>query len=324
MHPKVGEWLYHARGVGHFPTAHMPPTEVTAPLGHTASSAIAFRNPFAEPLMLSIKLEQSVEPSASFELLARRAVGGIEVSPLSGLQLPFSFVPRDMSEQHANFLLSADYKGKTLTWTFPKPLVISTPARQPILRELQLPVPGLLPDAAEESFTYELDVPPDTSPLLSSSLTLTPASSKLRAPTLTMHLDWRPLRPLRSMCALVVRKASGGRWRYELLLEAGPPQPDDTIHIEAPIHKTAAVSFRLCNAFEEDASFSAYFSSETSTVFSVSPQSGVLPARGELTDEMQWSYEVRGTHPRYHTPVATRDPLRLQQPLKKDEFASKR
>lgn len=38
---------------------------------------------------------------------------------MSGLQLPFSFVPRDMSEQHANFLLSADYKGKTLTWTFP-------------------------------------------------------------------------------------------------------------------------------------------------------------------------------------------------------------
>ena len=35
--------------------------------------------------------------------------------------------------------------------------------------------------------------------------------------------------------------------------------------------------------------------------------------RFQLSDEMQWSYEVRGMQPQYKTPVATRDPNRLQQ-----------
>ena len=38
------------------------------------------------------------------------------------------------------------------------------------------------------------------------------------------------------------------------------------------------------------------------------------PMRGTLvilSDEMQWSYEVRGSHPHYVQPAAVRDPSRL-------------
>jgi len=110
------------------------------------------------------------------------------------------------------------------------------------------------------------------------------------------------------------------------VLEAGEPTPDDVIYIEAPINKTAQVQFRLCNAFDEDAPFQAYFSSDSASVFTVTPGTGVLtragtagtlftvaytpveygkPVKGTLvvlTDEMQWSYEVRGQHPRYDAP----------------------
>ena len=112
----------------------------------------------------------------------------------------------------------------------------------------------------------------------------------------------------------------------DIVLEAGEPQPDDVIVIEAPIHKTAQVQFKLCNAFDEDAPFQAYFSSESATVFNVTPGHGVLtragtagtlftvsytpveygkPVKGRLivlTEEMQWSYEVRGQHPHYEAP----------------------
>jgi hypothetical protein len=36
----------------------MPTTEVTAPLGHTTSETINFRNPFDEVLQLSVEMQQ--------------------------------------------------------------------------------------------------------------------------------------------------------------------------------------------------------------------------------------------------------------------------
>ena len=86
------------------------------------------------------------------------------------------------------------------------------------------------------------------------------------------------------------------------------------------------VSFRLANAFDMDAPFTAYFSPESPAVFSVVPAAGVLGRVGTdgqlftlayspleygkvvrgtlivLTDEMQWSYDVRGAQPRYAAP----------------------
>ena len=147
---------------------------------------------------------------------------------------------------------------------------------------------------------------------------------------LVMHIDWRPLRPVRTSAALVVRKSSGGRWRYDLVFEAAEPAPDDIIYLEAAINKTSKVQFKLCNAFDDDAPFTAYFSQESSSVFSVAPMQGILPRAGTagslftvgytpteygkpvrgtlviLTDDMQWSYEVRGVHPQYEAPRPTR------------------
>jgi len=350
-HPKLGEWVYHARGIGHFPADHMPITEVTAPLGHTTSGTISFRNPFEDPLTLHMEMEQAeADPDGlSFELLARKPAHGLVVAPFNSMQLPFSYIARDMTEQHARLVVHATYKGKPLDWTFPivgvavsrplqRPILISTPSRQPLFRELQLPIPGLQPHAVEEAFTYDLDVVEEDAEQLARSLIITPMQRSLGGGSLRISLDWRPLRPIRSSCALIVRKSSGGRWRYELALEAGDPEPDDVIHIEAAINKTSAVSFRLTNVFASETNFQAFFTSESPSVFTVAPVAGVLPRAGTpgnlftvaytpieygkpmrgmlviLSDEMQWSYEVRGAHPQYQAPVVSRDPNRLQQP----------
>ena len=111
-----------------------------------------------------------------------------------------------------------------------------------------------------------------------------------------------------------------------MMLEATEPEPDDIIEIEASINKTAKVSFKLANPFDVDAPFTAYFSPESPSVFSVTPAAGVLTRAGAggqlftisytpleygkavrgtlliLTDEMQWSYDVRGSHPKYSAP----------------------
>ena len=340
-HPKLGEWLYSAKGMGHA-AADMPPTKPTAPLGHTTSGSIAFRNPFDQPLTVDIALEQDFlaldDPIASppFELLARRT-SGLVIPPGTSTQFPFSYVARDMTEAHAAVVLHSDYKGRALTWRFPligepisrplhKPITLHVAARQPLVRELSLPLPGLSEAGEGEGFTYELDIDASSASLIESSLTISPMQDTLAGGALKIAIDWRPLRPVRTSAALIVRKASGGRWRFDMLFDAGEPAPDDVIYLEAPIHKTAQVQFKLCNAFDEDVPFSAYFSQDAGTIFAVSPTQGMLTRAGTggslftvsytpteygkqvkgtlivLTDDMQWSYEVRGGHPQYEAP----------------------
>ena len=367
-HPKLGEWEYSCRGVGHAP-AEMAVTEATAPLGATTSGTITFRNPFDVELAISIAMEQpAAQPSDElpatplFELLARRT-SGVLVQAGSSVQLPFSFLARDMEEAAATLLIQSEYNGSPLTWRYPivgvavsrplqRPILLHVPARQPLRRELSLPLPGLQSSAVDTPFTFELDLPEEEAEMVGSSLSLAPLQRTLAGGSLSVAVDWRPLRPMRTSAALIVRMRSGGRWRYELVLEAGEPAPDDVITIEAPINKTAQVRFKLCNAFDEDAPFAAYFTPESPSVFTVSPAAGVLTRAGTagtmftisytpveygkqvrgtlvvLTDEMQWSYEVRGSHPQYTAPSVTQtkvdhvlDPalsMRLGQPRKKN------
>lgn len=343
--PKLGEWVYVARGMGHVPS-EMPTTEATAPLGHAISGTIQFRNPFEETLSLDAELTQP-ELAASefsstppFELLARKTLG-IMVPPGTSVQLPFSYLARDMAEHQAALLLHGSYHSHELTWTFPivgeavsrplqKPLSFIVPARAPLRREIELPLPGLPASSIDEPFTFELDLAAADADIIGASLTLTPLQRSLAGGSLVMSIDWQPLRPLRTSAALVVRKASGGRWRYDMVLEAGEPSPDDIITIEAPIHKTAHVQFKLCNAFDVDAPFAAYFTPDSTSVFTVSPMAGVLTRAGTagslftiaytpveygkqvrgtlvvLTDEMQWTYAVRGSHPLYEVPTVAK------------------
>ena len=177
---------------------------------------------------------------------------------------------------------------------------MSTLARQPLLREIQLPIPGLQLNVPEERFTYDLDVSEADADHIARTLTLTAMQHTLNGSSLRMSIDWRPLRPCRLACALVVRKCSGGRWRYELNLEAGDSEPDDIIHIEAAINKKSAVTFRLANTFDKEARYQAFFTSESASVFTVTPVAGTLPRAGTLGTLFTVAY----------TPVEYGKPLR--------------
>jgi hypothetical protein len=341
-HPKLGEWIFLARGVGKEPS-QMAPTEVTAPLGQMASATVAFANPFDTALHLAVSIADADGDDAlgspTFSLLLRRTTG-LLIGARGQLQIPFTFNCRDMSERRTELIIHSEYNGRPLRWRFPvsgvavsrplpKPLPLRCRARAPLHELLELPIPGLDEFGGDEPFSFELDVAAEHAAVLGKTLVLTPQSRTLSGTHLLMDVDWRPLRPLRSTVALVVNKASGGRWRYELALEAGEAEADDVISIEAAIGKTSAVSFKLSNVFEADAAFIAYFTPESPAVFSVRPPAGILSSAGSdgqlftvgyspteygkalkgtlliTTDEMQWVYEVRGAHPHYEAPRVT-------------------
>ena len=90
--------------------------------------------------------------------------------------------------------------------------------------------------------------------------------------TLEFIADFLPLRPFQTRAELIIKKASGGRWRFELLLKAGEPPVDDVIRLEAAANQTSTVAFKLNNQFPvssfplQEPSYFLFFPSSTQTL----------------------------------------------------------
>ncbi|CAE7358857.1 CFAP47 [Symbiodinium natans] len=152
-------------------------------------------------------------------------------------------------------------------------------------------------------------------------------SSRAADGQVMLKVNFSPLRPFIALCNLVITRASGGRWRFDLKLEATEPEVDDVISIQSPLNKPASVAFRLNNHTSVYSEFEAFFDAESAYEFTVQPTSGVLepagtsgttfvvtykpteygkPVQGKLiiqTEDVFWSYMVKGTHPKYSAPV---------------------
>uniref|UniRef100_A0AAQ5ZD21 Calponin-homology (CH) domain-containing protein n=1 Tax=Amphiprion ocellaris TaxID=80972 RepID=A0AAQ5ZD21_AMPOC len=140
--------------------------------------------------------------------------------------------------------------------------------------------------------------------------------------TLTLNLVYAPLRTCRSSGVLAVQSVSGQLWEFPITLTATNPQVDDVILTETTeLGKTSAVGFRLTSTFRRPTSFTAEFLPGSSSEFTVTPVSGILPpvhSTGLLftvsftptttckrhtarlaiqTVDMRWTYEVRGKTP---------------------------
>jgi len=139
-------------------------------------------------------------------------------------------------------------------------------------------------------------------------------------------MRFEPLRPFKTTAEFVVYKSTGGRWKFNVVFEALEPEVDDVIVIQSPLHKTSSVSFKLNNHLKSYAEFTAFFTADSAPEFVVYPKSGLLEPYGKegtnfivsftpteygkakigrmviQTEEMQWTYEIRGSHPQYRIP----------------------
>jgi len=210
---------------------------------------------------------------------------------------------------------------------------ISCAARSHWEQELSIHLDGLIqgPLPQPETFFLGLECSPAHERFLNRVLTLNLAQPTIYDGTapLLIQAIFEPLRPANFEAFLVVNKQSGGRWKFPLAIEATEPEVDDLIRIEAIINTTASVAFSITNQFPVSAKFTASFTPESPLEFKIHPKNGILEPStsvsadgtqfvvsftpreygkmlmGKLviqTDDVQWTYEVRGTHPRYVAP----------------------
>jgi len=333
--PKVADWEFHVTGHGIPPTV-MKELQIFAPLGRSVSDTVVFRNPFAQPVSISVVLEATDPSSTNFSLVNAKPL--IQVAGYSKVNIPVKFTAPSLNNAQANMVIESAAQG--VRWTFPlKGFVFADTeaeqsfhfvcrARSKLEEKIQIELSGLRPTDGEVPVTFEMKIPEAQERLFARALTVEPAGPLVASASTSLNFNiiFEPLRPLSSTIQFLIHRQGGGVWKYDLELVATEPDIDDTIVISSLLGQPSSVSFSLTNQFTVYTPYTAYFTPDSALEFSVDPKSGLLEPYGSagtqfiisytstaygradtgrlviLTEEMQWTYEVRGTLPQYRPP----------------------
>ena len=326
----LGNWEYKLKGKG-LPPTKMEPLEVSATIGESSSVQVTFKNPFRETIGINLALEGK----EIFNLLVKR--NKFSIGPLGMLLIPVAFQPVSMEEALATLVVSIT---EDLAWRFPirgitenasqqKDFSYRTKCRSGIEVPLKLILHDLQELPEEENFTHEIRVPnKDFQRLVDNSFKIEPIKNIISSAEeeLEFIVKFDPLRPFKTIVEFLIYKSSGGRWKYNVQLEALDPDVDDTIIIESQINKSHSVGFKLTNQLKIFAEFEAFFTPESNSCFTVMPTQGVLEPFGRegttftvtfspteygaakigrliiQTNDMRWIYTIKGVHPHYQRP----------------------
>lgn len=271
----------------------------------------------------------------------------IVMAPYTSIQVPISFAPDNIEEKGARLIVRGELgTKKDLVWIYNirglaeapigKGILLNCPAKGNLKHNVEVPLYGLVEDGFQEGgeeFEFAIEYPNCTEMQLhylkewiyvvGSRLKLVKVDGKLK-----FQFLFNPLRPFTAGCELVVvRKSSGGRWKFPIRTDVTDAEPEDEpILIEAALKTVKKVLFRMNNRTQEPAKFQAFFTVDSANTLHVEPSSGVLEPygtdgtefvlsyapqeygvyeKGKLiiqTDECQWIYNVLTKHPDYNAP----------------------
>ena len=334
---KIGNWYYILRGKGILPS-QMDVTYIKTYIGGVTSGQINFKNPLNEKITVNIELKCDKYPDA-FNLFSKR--NKYQIDPFSLVVIPFTFKPSLLTKYSANLYVRYKFKEEEIVWDYPiegiteiksKGVNFHFKTKSKVLYEnvIYLDLSSLPENNIDFSdFAYVLNIQEEKyKSLINKCLTINFDEKLLKnnEKKLPLEIKFYPLRPFRTEVEFILRKKSGGQWIYNIVLEATLPDPDDVIHIKSSLNKESYVTFSLENVFAREAKFVAYFSHDSSTEFSVSPNEGVLSQNGKEgtqfivcylpieygkvkigkliveTDEVMWIFEIRGMYTDYKPP----------------------
>jgi len=322
-------------------------------LNRETSTTINFKNPLKDSIFVHIHLEGNEDNVFSILLKKTRlSINGQSFLSIPVSFLPKNINDYNanlvvaMSEK---IKWRYPLRGITESYTSASDFYLKTKCRVRLDKELRINLSGNPTVDPKETYSIELaNIPPEYEKIIHNphhkSINFVPIRNYLEDPSdpLIFKAVFNPLKPFKALVELIVIKSSGGRWKFKLHLEASFPDPDDTIMITSAIHKSSSVSFKLNNYSKVAADFTAAFTNDSDIEFSVNPKSGILEkAKADMdatnfvvtfapleygkirsgklviqTDEMLWSFNVKGTFPKYVIPRI--ETARIQNRLSTD------
>lgn len=101
-----------------------------------------------------------------------------------------------------------------------------------------------------------------------------PSSESLQVEVLCQFrykLIFEPQKTVSAKVGMVVEKSTGGRWRFELKLEATQPDVDGSVTIQAAPGQSALGPVLLYSPTDQPQPFTCHFTHDSSISFDVSP-----------------------------------------------------
>uniref|UniRef100_K3X509 Uncharacterized protein n=1 Tax=Globisporangium ultimum (strain ATCC 200006 / CBS 805.95 / DAOM BR144) TaxID=431595 RepID=K3X509_GLOUD len=168
----VSDWKFTVKGIGKAPSV-MKPIVVTAKVHEAASTLFTFKNPFAEPLRVDVKLvvgESESKSSSSkqyggsnadkksssvFDILLKKS--RVQMESFGHLQVPISFIPQFVCEARAEIVIHGSEEYDELEWRYPihgiaeaplhpRPFTFACQARDSLEKKLACELLGAPPD----------------------------------------------------------------------------------------------------------------------------------------------------------------------------------
>lgn len=223
----IGRWQFLVFGRGQPPTKFEEKV-ITGTLNKDSSGTILFKNPFKDGITVSVSLQAEGVNREAFELLLKKNT--VVVNGLNVFQIPFTFLPRAISDYFAELVVTLNEK---IAWRYPirgvtesffnnMDFSIRATCRMKYEDDLKIELPGL--GKADPNDTYTLEVtqyPKDLQHILSQKKWLDFKPKKTTIENLNDKLLWQvhfaPLKPMKAYIEVAINKSSGGRWKYHYL-----------------------------------------------------------------------------------------------------------
>eukprot|EP00899_Mesostigma_viride_P006782 jgi/Mesvir1/16104/Mv08394-RA.5 len=292
----AGKWEFLCTGCGSEPTV-MPPTLVTSTISTSSFATLVFRNPFPYAASVTVSLEEDRSTGGGdgcFSLLLKRS-RAVPLAPFGTLSIPISFTPQLMVEHRASVTVAMAASGgnKELCWRFPLSGISEAPPSGTVFRyecpakarleevlEVCLAGVGGVRPGQETQYTHEVVVPPGQEGALRTALRVEPIDTIIsdNNQLLRFKVIFEPKRMLLTTVDFVITRPGGGRWRFEVQLQATEPEMDGLLVLEAEVGKTEVAYIRLPPALPgtDPMPFGAFFTPESPVELAVSPAEGLL------------------------------------------------
>ena len=335
---------------------------VASGIGQSSSGMVMWQNPF--PFAVTVDIlsdigmmqadEATSQDQGPFSLLIKR-IKGINVNPGGALQIPFSFAPTALRAYHGDIgvLYHSKEEDVRVVWRYKIDGIaesflanmsakLTCKARKTVEEQVLVDVSGKdtefkLDDYYGENEEFEVEVVPGPRvdlATISKFLHIEPSTGVISDGKCAILVRYSPQRTMSMSVDVVIVKKNGGRWRFELLLEATSPEIDGKVFLEANVGDVAHRSLVLPPSMRMSP-FSVYFY-EPPVVFDVktgqdeqgSPEIRISFTPREFgreyvavliveTEESQWIHEVHGTYPPYVPPDKSQMKGKVAEELKK-------
>eukprot|EP01135_Chromosphaera_perkinsii_P012039 Nk52_evm2s2578 gene=Nk52_evmTU2s2578 len=319
--------------------------DITAVYGNTGSSLISFQNPFHEQVSVDLGIMDSESTSESIKIMTKKKGFKLAPRSKCEIPISFTPRGMVLHNSKITITAQQPETNENVTWVYnvkgiPEYAVanqgikLECKSRSRLEQEfaLVLPQSSHISHFTEDCFTAHMRFADADRGALGNSLAVQVIGKGTEDinTTLIVKFVFVPFRTRNCSASLLVGHKDGALWKFKVGVFALEPEVDDTILIEADFCKVSNVGFRLKAPGSTQQAFRAYFIPTSDKELGITPRKGMLECEesengtlfvvsycpktygkshsGKLivqTDEMMWTFIVKGRSPTYTPPTTT-------------------